>query len=89
MKPNDPVSPCILDGNDAAYPIQWSGIDLRTYLAAMAMQGLLAQHQSVECESGARDLDPRYSNPIFAARDAVRQADALIAELNKPAKESS
>lgn len=56
------------DGN--GYDGPTSGLTVRAYLAAMAMQGLLAN-------SG---LDLTFSD---AAVSAVKDADALIAELNK------
>lgn len=80
MKANDPINPIInsYDGNIMTSKI---GIDLRTHLAAMAMQGIL---------SGA---DINNQNGIFVndgyicaeevAKDAVKIADALILELNK------
>ena len=51
---------------------------LKTYFAAMAMQGLLAGHY--EYFKGNDDV----SVPNSIAEYAVRNADALINELNKP-----
>jgi hypothetical protein len=59
-----------------------TGMSLRAYLAGRAMQGLLAQHITQECESGARDIEPLYSFET-AAQGAVMLADMLIAELSK------
>ena len=74
-----------VDPNNFAFPVPaWTsepgmnepyyGIDTRTWLAGLAMQGLLA-NAKVDCDAG--DL----------AKWAVCSADALIAELNKGVEE--
>lgn len=55
-----------------------NGLTKREYFAAMAMQGLLAGHY--EYFKGNDDV----SVPNSIAEYAVRNADALINELNKP-----
>lgn len=64
------------------------GMTIRDYFAARAMQGLLSQFVSVECDSGERYFQPVYD--ACSAREmkacisrAVLIADALIAELSK------
>ena len=63
-----------------------AGLCIRDEFAARAMQGLLAQHVTQECENGARDLEPYYllqnDDDLLAAR-AYRIADAMIAESEK------
>ncbi len=67
------------DTADAAAADQ---ITLRTYLSAMAMMGILSQHTSIEYKDGGRDTEPAYQFDEIPAL-ALRQADMLIAELNK------
>lgn len=60
--------------NDCAFPAgagqhDYSGLTIRQYFAAMAMQGL--------CANG-------FASPSDAAFRAVGMADALIAALNEP-----
>lgn len=54
------------------------GLTIRAHLAAMAMQGLLANPHGLEymAKSGK-------DNSVLIAQDAVVFADALIAEMNK------
>ena len=66
--PNDPVFPNF-KAEDWAYSS--GGLTKREEFAKAAMQGLLADANNVEIEMGQ------------LARDAIRAADALIAELNK------
>ena len=59
-----------------------------TFLAGLAMQGLLSQHQTVECESGNRDLEPIYdgrNNALLATR-TLAVAKAIAAEIAKEKK---
>jgi hypothetical protein len=74
IDPNAPAFPWPdfrIDGKKA------SGVTIRAHFAAMAMQGLLANQlledliDSGECVYGT------------IAKDAIKHADALIAELNK------
>jgi hypothetical protein len=59
------------DGKD--HHAAQDGIDVRTYIATAALQGLLAN-----------SITSNYSGyPTLAADLAARHADALIAELNK------
>ncbi len=46
----------------------WDGMTMREHFASLAMQGLVTKFSSSE----------------IVAKTAVRMADALIAELNKP-----
>ncbi len=77
---------------DNAYPNDphgaSGGLTKRERFALAAMQGLLSQHASQECDSGARDLEPVYAAGTLprCARDAVRMADLLMTELNKPSE---
>lgn len=64
---------------------QATGMDIRTWLSGMAMQGLLGQHCSMETESGARDFEAVYTNidTNRLIQRAFKLADAMITELNK------
>lgn len=82
MKPTDPAFPGPNDGNIPGEP----GIDVRTYLAAKAMQAI-ASNGALLNQLGERV--PPKNFPELLARVAVEYADALIAELSKdPAKPS-
>lgn len=81
INPDDPAFPNTL-------PIDQAGVPIRLWLAAQAMQGLLSQHLTQECESGNRDLEPLYfggkrEDQGKVAKAACRIADALIAEYNR------
>jgi hypothetical protein len=76
MDPNYPAFPC----DETANINQQTGMSLREYFAAKAMQGLLAAY------AGKELLLP---SDETAARKAVAYADALIAELNKPKEGAS
>ena len=54
------------DGQNNVLPYQEKGMSLRDYFAAKAMQGLLAEGPCKSMES--------------VAKDAYRQADAMLAE---------
>jgi len=69
MKPTEAVFPRVEQPDS---DVVKTGIDLRTYLAAMAMQGHIAAGH--------------ITTPDVTAAYAVGDADALIAELNKPRK---
>jgi len=58
-----------------------NGMTLRTYIATAAMQGLLADHKDHSDEVADGETCPQTT-----ARLSVEHADALIAELSKPAK---
>ena len=70
------------DANKPAFPSQHDdrshilsheeGLTKREYFAAMAMQGILAHPEHSKFTAAA------------IADDAIRQADALLAELEKP-----
>ena len=69
-------------GNEAAYPLSPdgnkelgynTGLTIRQYFAAMAMQGLLASYAGVS----------QNPNPESLAKKAIEYVDALINELNK------
>ena len=66
IDPNASAFPC-----DHAIPLPTSGLTIRAYFAAMAMQGLISDP---DCDS------ERYSD---FAESAVNFADALIVELSK------
>lgn len=79
INPKSPASPIL----DAAYSehsnqywleLQDAGMDIRTKIAAMAMQGIMAADV---------DLDDDELQAETVARISVRYADALIKELNK------
>jgi len=86
----------MLDPNAPAYPgftrDKWpgyeetmlpeGGLTIRAEFAARAMQGMLAA--AVEFKE-LQDT-PHHIRPEARAKFAVRHADALIAELNKPTK---
>lgn len=94
MKPTDSAFPELeahISGvTGHAHYRHLKGMDLRTYLAGQAMQGLYAGAMSsvdIYCgvEKGAQDAG--YSNPAtYLAYQAVLAADALIVELNKEQK---
>lgn len=83
MKANDPINPILnvdfdiknqdvaFEHNAGNFNVNYKGIDLRTHLAAMAMQGILA------------NCGMDYPSDYVTARSVV-YADALIEELNKP-----
>lgn len=74
MNPNDSAFPQQLaTKNDELYhqPDHYSGLTVRAYIAAKALQGILA--------------NPRTINNLETVSSAsVEYTDALIAELNKP-----
>ena len=73
--PNSSAYPALhsIDGNWVKEPLpQYGGLTKRELFAAMAMQGMLADHT---CDA----------EPDAFAEVAVNYADALIAELNKEA----
>ena len=78
--PDQSAFPVVRDGEELSQP----GLSIRVYLAAKAMQGLLAQHETEECESGNRDLGPCYTSGRheMLAKHSVKIADELIAALN-------
>lgn len=57
---------------------------IRAHFAAMALQGLLAAPDQFNAPADSLDTDG-IPAPWYA-KQAVRYADALIAELNKPRK---
>tara|TARA_R110000772_G_scaffold4094_2_gene14446 strand:- start:3000 stop:3221 length:222 start_codon:yes stop_codon:yes gene_type:complete len=69
-----------INGSQSAYPtngdLTYDGLTKRELFAAMAMQGLLAGHDEARVYEG----EP---GPKNTAIDAIRVADALIAELAK------
>lgn len=70
--------------------ISHGGMDIRTYIATAALQGLLAcssdLHEVHDVVEYGEDDDPSLPSKVYAMRAlvAVQHADALIAELNKP-----
>lgn len=76
---NEPAFPKITTsyGTGTAYTDR-VGLTKREYFAAMAMQGFITNSQILD-ECGYRDLDPQEA----CAQIAIKQADALIAELEK------
>lgn len=64
------TSPDPLGGN-----AQVSGMTMRDYFAAKAIQGFLASFAGADC---------RMPTPEQLAHDAYQQADAMIAERSKP-----
>lgn len=85
MKPTDQIYPFFdfnvsgygdaigiedVNGRRQLFPFN-RGMDLRTYLAGQAMQGLLSNDRH------------ELSTPTYLAEVSVKYADALIVELNK------
>ena len=59
---------------------------LRDQYAGQALIGLLSQHETQECESGARDFGPVYTfagDPAFISKRAFDLADAMVAEAKR------
>lgn len=71
-EPNDPVNPV---GHDIGSV--YSGIVIREYFAARAMQGLLSMNREPDASAARSVLGPAI------AEDAVFMADLLIKELNR------
>jgi hypothetical protein len=76
------------DPNESAYPNKVlrgsvnyveQGLTKREYFASKALQGLLGIY-----DSGQNAIVPNEENVIYMGKLAVKAADALIAELNKP-----
>ncbi len=88
-KPNEPAFPC----QSELHGVQHHGVSKREYFAAMALQGLLNQHQQSDVSllnepvynAGYINTEPTFAIEALA-RDAVSIADALIVELNKIAE---
>ena len=84
VNPNDPAFPThilVRDklGGDPYQMTKHPGMSIRTQLAAMAMQGMLAN--GLRTDQG---VEPFYcKQPIELAGLAITYADALIEELNK------
>lgn len=77
IDPNEPAYPHLADGCQRVNETEhFPGLTKREWFAAMAMQGLLSW--------GPDAYDCEYEK---VARVAVHHADALIAELNRTAKE--
>ena len=57
------------------------GLTIREYFAGLAMQGFI-ESSAAACDESDPDFDPKV--PAVIAADAVRCADALLAELAKP-----
>lgn len=66
---NDPIYPHKHLNVNSQIDVQYKGLTMREYFAAMAMQGLLSK--------------PTHSAEELAI-DAIKCADALINELNNP-----
>lgn len=63
-----------------------NGIDIRTHLAGLAMNGMLAGYFGNSYPGGISDEGKQpFTDERFAVR-SLRYADALIEELNKGAK---
>lgn len=86
IDPNAPALPCLCqpDGNGNPHGAQvgsatfWeTGLTIRAHFAAMAMQGLLSNPLLENAIDGPKCV---YAT---IAGDALKHADALIAELNK------
>ena len=77
-KTGGPAFPCSMPQKEE---LHIPGMSLRDYFAAKAMQGLLAQHSTEECESGNRDFVPDYSyrDRVTLAARAWLIADAMLA----------
>jgi hypothetical protein len=71
INPNDPAFP-IVDANEKSSIAP--GLPIRAQLAAMAMQGILAN---------SPDWDGKDTSINWISVHSVKYADALIAELNK------
>lgn len=67
-KADEPANPVRVPAKNAGTHVH-TGLTKREYFAAMAMQGLLAQND--------------YSRMDILANDAVKQADAILKELEK------
>lgn len=82
--PNDPISPCLFQrigdnevrpnkpGDAKEWNIPMGGLTIRQYFSAMAMSGYMAYEFA------------QHMNAQDVAEYAVKCADALIDELNKP-----
>jgi hypothetical protein len=89
-----------MNQNEPAYPVvapngQSTGLTKRELIAAMAMQGLVSNHEA-ETLSGVtagdaavylgmlpKEYNPVRDYPMVVAKSAVAYADALLAELAK------
>lgn len=81
---NEPAIPCkvLVEGRDHEYTETYSGMSIRQHIAAMAMQGMLANSSLLQSiPKSMADI----ADKIYAIA-AVEHADALIAELNKEVK---
>ena len=78
INPDDPAFPLAVTNNNG--DTQWSaGMSLRTYAAIQAMKGMAAGAYWRDSFDGAK---PQRLSVM--AETAVKAADALVAELNKP-----
>ena len=73
-------------------PLQGTYSALRDQYAGQALIGLLSQHETQECESGARDLWPVYM--FGAGHDTVVKrafdlADAMVAEAKRRSQQNT
>lgn len=74
--------------HEPAFPLKeanlnndYPGLAKREYLAAMAMQGILANSDADICDKTT--VNGGWQHPETVCKIAVQMADALIAELNK------
>lgn len=72
INPSDPAMPRVAfdkDGTLTTFESEFSGIDIRTHISTMIMQGLVSHY------GGA--------SPVSTTKMAIENADALIAKLNE------
>lgn len=77
INPNDPAFPVVEQGT--AFESVSTGLTIRAELAARAMQGICSSLNEKYASGGRIDR----IDAMSFAQDAIRCADALIAELNK------
>lgn len=76
INPNDPANPRVAfdkDGTLTTFESEFSGMTIRTQIAAMAMQGWISADYTANSGTPHEEL----------AQWSVKMADALIAELNR------
>ena len=83
---NEPANPTIrqhdINGNTITFP--YYGLTKRELFAAMAMQGLVSNHNTPDYLDDCDDDPNETENPAaIIARLSLEAADALIAALNK------
>lgn len=83
MTGDEPMLPLIeqkVNDKGEPYDVYYMGLSIRQDLAARALQGLLSNSEHRKVYKG----DSYLMQSEIYAQQAVKLADALIAELNKP-----